>query len=124
MMPRGADIPQQCTTVGAAVAESTSRRPACASASSTGRTRFSPLALGTPPASTVGSEGSSTCSSSRAPGTRAATADTCAATPSASDSVRSRTAPGSASTGSWLRASSRLAAIVHGPQTCSFSAPW
>ena len=107
MMPSGADIPQQCTTVGAAVAESTSRRPACASASSTGLTRFRPLALGTLPASTAGSEGSSTCSSSRAPGTRAATPDRCAATPSASDSVRSRTAPGSASTGSWLRASSR-----------------
>ena len=71
-MPRGTDGAQQCTTAGTLAAASTVRRPDSASAGSTARTRFSPLALGTAPASTAGSDGSSSWSSSRAPGTRAA----------------------------------------------------
>ena len=83
----------------------------------------SPLAVGTRPASAAGSDGSSTCTISVAPGTRLRTSAACAARPSASDSVRSATAPGSASAGlaEWL--SSSAAASVHGPQTWILSGP-
>ena len=87
------------------------------------RTRFRPLALGTVPASTAGSPGSSSCRMSCAPGTRARTSATWAAIPSASEAVRSLVAPRSASAGSWLWASSMVAAIVHGPQAWILSAP-
>ena len=47
----------------------------------------------------------------------------CLATPSASEAIRSATAPGSASAGFWLRVSSIVAASVHGPQTCTLNGP-
>ena len=99
----------------------TVRRAAAVTVVSTAPIRFRPLAVGTRPASTAGSAGSSSCSSTAAPGTRFLTSATCAATPSASDWVRSATAPGSASAGFWLRVSSIVAAIVHGPHTATFS---
>ena len=86
-----------------------SRRPA--------PSRCRPLAVGTEPASTPGRAGSSSWSRSSRRAAGARTAATCAARPSASELVRSATAPGSASAGSMLRVSSSDAASVHGPQT-------
>ena len=75
-MPNGTAGPQQCTRGKAPAAWITAASLASASAcSGTGR-RFSPLAVGTPPASTLGRAGSSSCSSTCAPGTRLRTSPT------------------------------------------------
>ena len=57
--------------------------------------RPNPLAVGSAPCSTAGTDGSSSCTITGAPGTRAATSATCADRPSASDCARSRRAPAS-----------------------------
>ena len=94
------------------------------SGASTAGSPPNPLAVGTLPSITAGRAGSSSWSSNWAPGTRLRTSAACCATPSASDSVRSATALRSARATFWLRASSIVAASVHGPQTWIFSGPW
>ena len=84
--------------------------------------RPKPLAVGTVPASTEGNDGSSSCRTRRARGNRRQTSATCAAEASASDAAMSRTAPASASAGS-PRGSSKPAARVHGPASCSLTGP-
>src|SRR3954451_18600005 len=64
----GGRAAQQCTTVGAAVVSRL--RSSTAPGPSTDRCLLHPDAVGTAPASTAGSPGSSTCSTSSAPGTR------------------------------------------------------
>ncbi len=86
-------------------ARSRARRPPPAGRGSGSRPQ--PDEVGSRPASTVGSDGSSTCSTTSAPGTRERTAATCRRTPSASDSTRSRQAPSSTMTRS-PRCSQRL----------------
>ena len=104
-------------------ASSTERRPSQVTVVSTAPTRFSPLAVGTDPGQHRGQRRLVQLQQHRRAGTRLRTSATCAATPSASDAIRSATAPGSASAGFWLRLSSIVAASVHGPQTWTLNGP-
>ncbi len=92
-------------------------------AASAAGSRDSPLAVGTSPLATAARAGSSSWTSNWAPGTRLATSATCAAAPSAREPARSATAPGSASTGLSVRASSMVAARVQGPHRLILSGP-
>ena len=75
------------------------------------------------PSATAGRAGSSNWTTSRAPGTRLATSAAKAATPSASEAVRSATAPGSAMATFIVRGNSSVAASVHGPHSWIFTGP-
>ena len=112
---------QQCTTVRSAAA-STVRRCSAASCGWGARRVATPLLVRIRAASTAGSEGSSSCSTTVAPGTRRATSSTCRARPSPRLAARSRTAPWSARTRS-PRLSSSSAARVHGPAAWTFTWP-
>ena len=100
----------------------TSRSAVVAVSGSTAGSMANPLSVGTRPARTAGSHGSSSCRITDAPGTRARTSATCPVTPSASEAVRSRTAPASRSirppTGRSISA-----ARVHGPAACTLNGP-
>ena len=72
----GADGAQQCTTVGPAWAASTDSTPRITTCGSTARTRPKPDDVGSDPSSTAGSDGSSTCSTTSAPGTSRRTSAT------------------------------------------------
>ena len=89
---------------------------------STERCRWKPEAVGTRPASTAGSAGSSTCTTRSASGIRRRTSATWPRSPSASASASSRRAPRSASTRS-PRGRSTVAASVHGPATWILNGP-
>jgi len=89
---------------------------------STDRCRPNPDAVGTCAASTAGRTGSSTWTSSDAPGMRRRTSATCTRTPSARAWATSRRAPKSASSRS-PRGRSTVAARVHGPATWTLSSP-
>ena len=89
---------------------------------STLRCRWKPDAVGTAPANTAGSAGSSTCTTSDVPGTRRRRPPMCSETPYASACANSRRAPSSASARS-PRGRSTVAARVHGPTTWTLSGP-
>ena len=94
MMPNGTAAAQLCTTVYFPVPAITWASRSRSISASTGRSRDSPLAVGTSPPATAGRAGSSSWTTSWAPGTRLAISATWAAAPSASEAVRSATAPG------------------------------
>jgi hypothetical protein len=73
MMPNGTVVAQQCTTVYPGVALSTWFSRSRAVSASIAASRDTPLWVGTRPAITDGSAGSSNWTTSRAPGTRLAT---------------------------------------------------
>jgi len=122
-MPNGTVVAQQCTTVYPGVAPSTWLSRSRAVSASITASRDIPLWLGTEPSTTDGSAGSSNWTTSLAPGTRLATSAAWAAAPSASEVVRSATAPGSASALFIVRVSSSVAASVQGPQSWILSGP-
>ncbi len=122
-MPNGTVVAQQCTTVYAGVAASTWLSRSRPVSASTAASRDSPLWVGTRPAITDGSAGSSNWTTSRAPGTRLATSAACAAAASASEAARSATAPGSESATFIVRVSSSVAASVQGPQSWILTGP-
>ena len=111
------------TAPASVIAAKTASRASEASGGCTTRCRPKPDAVGICPASTAGSAGSSTCtSSSDAPGSRRRRSATWSSRPSASAWARSRRAPWSERTLS-PRGFSTVADSVHGPATCTLNGP-
>ena len=123
MIPNGTAVEQLCTTVYFPVPAITWASRSRSVSASTGAIRDSPLAVGTSPPATADRAGSSSWTMSWALGTRLAISATWAAAPSASEAVRSATAPGSAMATLSVRGSSSVAASVHGPHSWILSGP-
>ena len=120
---RGAQLCTHGSAPSSAIAPSTQPSVSDASGGWTVRCRPKPDAVGTAPASTAASAGSSTCTTSRStPGSRRRRSRTWSRTPSASAWASSRRAPWSARTLS-PRGRSTVAARVHGPATWTLNAP-
>ena len=124
---RAACRPRRCAPTARRPRRRSRRAPSPAPREASGgctvRCRPKPDAVGTAPASTAASAGSSTCTTSRSPpGSRRRTSATWSRSPSASAWASSRRAPKSASTLS-PRGRSTVAASVHGPATWTLNAP-